>query len=405
MTNKLPTYLVFDTETSTHNVGEDAIGDMAASPFHPDNKMVYVGWHYSDWGNKYVSIEKHLVNFASLKDDFEEYWVGHNIKFDLLHMYMDNGGKGFSKLIKKHMDEGQKVWDTMIVEYLLTGQQSKFVSLDKLSEKYGGTLKDSKIKEYWNNGVSTEDIPEEEIMPYLKQDVLNTKLIFEKQYEKVVKLGMLPLIESQMDALLATIDMEYNGLYFDVEVADSLVTELLKEHQAAKKYIEEYMDKVGIVDPNPSSNDHLSLLLFGGIQKYTVSSPMVRDGEEVRFKSGKRKGEVRTTKVELTKYIKELFLSDVDWAMKKKGFYKTNDEVINTLLGKYKSTREGHASLKLLRTILEYRKFNKDLNTYYRGLLDLRWPTDGCIHGNLNLCSTDTGRLSSSKPNLQNMSN
>ena len=46
------------------------------------------------------------------------------------------------------------------------------------------------------------------------------------------------------------------------------------------------------------------------------------------------------------------------------------------------------------------------MTAYYRGLVDLRvkmnWPF-GKLHGVLNQCVAKTGRLSSTKPNLQNM--
>ena len=47
----------------------------------------------------------------------------------------------------------------------------------------------------------------------------------------------------------------------------------------------------------------------------------------------------------------------------------------------------------------------KKVSTYYRGLVSLikdsNW-NPGTIHGQLNQCVARTGRLSSSKPNLQN---
>jgi len=56
-----------------------------------------------------------------------------------------------------------------------------------------------------------------------------------------------------------------------------------------------------------------------------------------------------------------------------------------------------------LSILLEYRDLDKDLNTYYLGLMKLTWPTDECIHGQVNHCSTGTGRTSSSNPNMQNI--
>ena len=47
----------------------------------------------------------------------------------------------------------------------------------------------------------------------------------------------------------------------------------------------------------------------------------------------------------------------------------------------------------------------KRMTTYYHGLVklidEMKWKKD-TIHGQLNQCVAKTGRLSSSKPNLQN---
>jgi len=60
--------------------------------------------------------------------------------------------------------------------------------------------------------------------------------------------------------------------------------------------------------------------------------------------------------------------------------------------------------LAFLQGLKDYRRIHKDLNTYYMGLLKLVWPTDSCLHGSINHCTTGTGRLSSSSPNMQNIS-
>ena len=62
-------------------------------------------------------------------------------------------------------------------------------------------------------------------------------------------------------------------------------------------------------------------------------------------------------------------------------------------------------SKELIELILTRATLEKRLTAYYRGLVDLRvkmnWPF-GKLHGVLNQCVAKTGRLSSTKPNLQN---
>ncbi len=57
----------------------------------------------------------------------------------------------------------------------------------------------------------------------------------------------------------------------------------------------------------------------------------------------------------------------------------------------------------IIEHLLVYRKLQKIYSTYAEGLQKYIWK-DGCIHTLYNQCVTQTGRLSSSEPNLQNIS-
>ena len=59
--------------------------------------------------------------------------------------------------------------------------------------------------------------------------------------------------------------------------------------------------------------------------------------------------------------------------------------------------------VKIIALIKRYRRLYKDFNTYYAGIAKLVWPNDSCVHANFNHTATDTGRLSCSSPNLQNI--
>ena len=58
--------------------------------------------------------------------------------------------------------------------------------------------------------------------------------------------------------------------------------------------------------------------------------------------------------------------------------------------------------LEEARHILRYRKLNKMLGTYVKGIINRLGP-DGRLHGSLNQHVTDTARLSGTDPNLQNI--
>lgn len=71
----------------------------------------------------------------------------------------------------------------------------------------------------------------------------------------------------------------------------------------------------------------------------------------------------------------------------------TSIEVLNELKDKH----------EVIPLIIEYRKYTKIVSTYSQGLLNYVYD-DGKIHALFNQALTQTGRLSSSEPNLQNIS-
>jgi len=81
--------------------------------------------------------------------------------------------------------------------------------------------------------------------------------------------------------------------------------------------------------------------------------------------------------------------------MAKEGNYSTNEGTLRKLKGK-----KG-----VLDKILHLSKLEKLNGTYYNGLVQLRkemnWDK-GVLHGQFNQTTAISGRLSSSKPNLQN---
>ncbi|WP_033928935.1 hypothetical protein, partial [Vibrio cholerae] len=137
-----------------------------ASPFHPDNKMVCFGAKTLD-AEPVVFRPEHADFPTIISSNGVMLLVGQNIKFDLLWMM-----KTYPDF--REMLPNLCIWDTQLAEYLLTGQDHKMASLNELAVKYGGTLKDDRIAEFWKAGVDTTDIPFPMLEEYQKYDVINT---------------------------------------------------------------------------------------------------------------------------------------------------------------------------------------------------------------------------------------
>lgn len=396
-------YAILDLETTIRNKD---IGSNPASPFFPDNHVVIGKYKmYDEYGRfeeRYTArpnfmTEKHLIALFEGADIL----VGHNIKFDLLHIRKD-----YNSLYNEWVKKGGMVWDTQVVEYLLSGQSHLYPSLDQCAEKYGGTLKDDKIKEYWKNGIDTVDIPVDELREYLDGDIDNTEIVFNRQWEEVDRLGILPLVMTQMRALMALVEIEYNGLYFDVDGA-SQKCETLEERLAIlennlTETMERFLPTNMAVSVKPSSPQQLSAVLFGDKVKTILNVPILGpDGLPLEFKSGKNKGKIRTKKVIETIEKRGMSMKPIG-GRGKAGYYSTDDETLNKLLSQ--AIKDGNTVASVfIADLLTYRTLSKDISTYYKGYSKLVFP-DGFIHPNFNQCATATGRLSSNNPNAQNLS-
>jgi DNA polymerase I-like protein with 3'-5' exonuclease and polymerase domains len=299
------------------------------------------------------------------------------------------------------------VWDTQLAEYLITSQQSKMSSLDELAEKYeseGCTLKDDRIKDFWDAGVETEDIPADILGPYCENDVLNTQKIFLAQMKKVGELRMFALVRTQMEALLAVTEMEFNGMQFNKEGAKKEADKLgIKLATIEAKLIARMQPSFKHRCPMPASNKDISAFLFGGEYEYKEQEEQLdAEGNVIVYKTGLKKGQPKTKSITKTEKVLGNFIASPLWGTKKAGVYKVDESVLKELLNSMGASVL-HPTAEFLMGLLEYRQLMKDVNTYYIGYSKLVWP-DGCIHGKLNQCLTNTGRLSSSSPNLQNIS-
>lgn len=361
------------------------IGKNKASPFWPDNWIVSGGilgrsqdLDILDW-YKSLYFGKDRDRFDYSNNNKIVRLIGQNIKFDM-HYVRKESGDGFTS-------RGKSIWDTQLAEYILTGQQHKFASLDELAVKYGGTQKPDIIKEMWDNGVQTEDIDQDTLMDYMEGDIRNTDLIAMNQMQNIINMDILPFVETQMEALKAVEEMEYNGLYIDIDKLKDLEADLETKIQIQSSIIIGVLARktgVSILRIKLNSNDCLSALLFGGEIKYKQKE---RCGN---YKNGNPKYK------QVEKVIKTLplYLPKEEWKLKKPGYYSTSDAVLTELAE--------NDPLHLIENLQKYRKFKKELSTYIVGLQKLIFP-DGCLHPNLNQAATDTGRLSSSNPNGQNL--
>lgn len=373
--------LVFDCEATGSQTNY-------AHPFDPRNKMCNIGFYNLDTKEtKIIKVEydeqpygKALTEIQELLSQTTEL-VGFNLKFDLA--WLDRYGLD--------LPSKTRLFDCQLAYFILTAQKNSYPSLNGVAQYFGLEKKLDVVKdEYWDRGLDTDEVPYDVLSEYLAQDLLVTANVYVKLQE-VIPDSQRQLIKMSMLDLAVLKDTEKNGLLLDVDKSilkgDAIVGKISE--------IDVWLRKVFNADWfNPNSGDHLSVFLYGGVLEL--------DGKEAyifTYKDGRKAEKTRNCKIPFRS--NGMFKPLEGSALAKEGFYATNEPTLTaiakTAKGEYK---------KVLEIILSRAKLEKLRGTYYHGLPakleEMGW-SDNIIHSNFNQCVAQSGRLSSTKPNVQNI--
>ncbi len=364
--------LVLDVETTTSNNG---------NPFDQNNRLVSIHSYYEGKSDSWYVLDG-VESIDSLVEliDKASIIIGFNFKFD------------FHWLRKYGLDlSGKKFWDCQLAEFLLSNQQKRYPSLDEALENYRLPLKlDIVKKEYWAKGINTDKIPWEILKEYGEWDCISTYKVYQQQKE-LLHGKQLQLFKLDCQDMVVIQEMEWNGLRYDNKLCE-------KKSKDLQEQIKNILTELSLIYPdipiNFGSTDQLSAFLYGGVIK-----------EEKRelighYKSGKKLGEPRyrihTIEHQLPRLVNPLPRS----GLKKEGLFATDESTLKKLKGSQKVK-------EIINKLLSLSKLEKLNGTYYEGMnkinKEMNWP-EGFLHGQFNQVVAATGRLSSSKPNLQNMS-
>ena len=397
-------YLILDLETtSIHSFKR------FCNPFDKRNKIVVLATLLQGQDPELLYAPKTGVKELTIPWEEFNFIVGHNIKFDLLFLWHD---AGFQQWLK----DGGKVWDTMTAEYLLTGQKHTYPSLDALTEQYGGELKDDRVTQMFKAGIGADEIDPDILLPYAEGDVINAETIFLAQTKIARRDGMLPILLTHMEHYLALCEMEFNGLYFNMDEAIRLKDKFTNRVAQLEKDIMSAVQGHWTVPApfNPQADAHVSSLLFNSpITAIEDVELKDEDGEYKRYgPKAQRAGEIKTRKEKVV-YVNQGFGLPLSCTRptKKEGVYSNDKKVLQSILDEGDSQAD-----EVVKILLEYRESNKFLNTYLygqkqknkttvveTGLIPLVQPIDGCIHHSLDTVMTKTGRVNSKNPNGQNI--
>lgn len=361
--------LALDVESTIFNKG---------NPYDSRNSLVCYSWCSSNSGpdaERVLDVGDWRQRLQNQHVDQCSVIVGFNFKFD------------YHWLAKEGIDLSDKqLWDVQIAEFIISNQTNKFPSLDQTCEKYGIEKKKDVVKlEYWDKGINTDQIPWEVLREYAAHDAKITLECYHAQ-KKLMSPAQILLCQLQCMDLHILREMEANGLLFDEELCRKRSAEVDDQISEIKRKLANIYPNIPI---NFGSGDHLSAFLYGGVVKEDAK-------EHIGFyKTGEKAGQPKYKNIVIEHHLPRLYEPLSGSELKKDGLYATDEATLKKLKGKKETVN----------LLLELSKLEKRNGTYYKGLVKLReemhWPP-GLLHGQFNQCVAATGRLSSSKPNLQN---
>ena len=196
-----------------------------------------------------------------------------------------------------------------------------------------------------------DEVPEEEAAPSRIAEVVITGMLGGIIWKEMEELGLQDLYLTMEEPLLKVLsDMEMEGVKIDQ-------AQLRRYAAGLSAQMNEIQDRIremaGEPDLNIMSPKQIGTLLF---EKLNLD-PKIKPKKDVRYT------------------------------------YPTDEETLSALADKHPIVNE----------ILEYRGIRKLLSTYIEPFPTYISPATGKIHTTFNQALTATGRLSSSKPNLQNI--
>lgn len=329
----------FDTETDSLNEIDANLVGMSFSFKKGEAYYAPVGHKEGAQINLKTAVEK----LKSILENSKIGKVGHNIKYDYI-------------VLKKYgVTISPVTFDTMVAAYLLN-PVARALKLDELAFAELG-LEMVKISELIGSGkdeITFDGVDIEKAKIYACEDADITWRLYEHLSADLKKSDLLELmadIEAPLIPVLA--EMELAGILLDSKKLVKISADFEKRIKTLENAI---YKKAGT--------------------KFNIASPI-------------QLGEVLFAKLKLDEKIED----KRELKKLKSGSYSTSASELEKLRGLH----------PIINMISEFRELSKLKNTYIDVLPTLVNARTGRVHTSLNQAITQTGRLSSSDPNLQNI--
>lgn len=304
-----------------------------------------------------TSVDIHL--FKGYMENPQRIFLGWNIKFDLKFLY-------HQRIIP------MRVYDGYLAEKLLwlgypAGMHE--MSLKAASINYLGVDMDKSVRGKIIQTGLTEDV-----IVYAAGDVSYLGKIRDKQLIELEKKGLLKAIDFENEFVKCLAYIEYCGAKLDV---DKWKIKMATDLNNLEKYEAELNEWV---EESEYSSKYCSVNIQGDLFNGFDTKPRCH----INW----------TSSQQVIPLFEELGLN-LKVLDKKTKHYKKSVDI--------KVVEPQASKSPLIPIYIKYKKAAIIVNTFGQKFLNLINPVTGRIHANFNQLGTDTGRLSSTEPNLQNL--
>lgn len=304
-----------------------------------------------------TSVDIHL--FKEYMENPQRMFLGWNIKFDLKFLY-------HQRIIP------MRVYDGYLAEKLLwlgypAGMHE--MSLKAASINYLGVDMDKSVRGKIIQTGLTEDV-----IVYAAGDVSYLGKIRDKQLEQLEAKGLLKAIDFENEFVKCLAYIEYCGAKLDVGKWRIKMTADLNNLERYKAELNDW------VEESEYSSNYCSVNMQGDLFNGFDTKPRCH----INW----------TSSQQVIPLFEELGLN-LKVLDKKTKHYKKSVDI--------KVVEPQASKSPLIPIYIKYKKAAIIVNTFGQKFLNLINPVTGRIHANFNQLGTDTGRLSSTEPNLQNL--
>ena len=347
-------------------------------------------------------------------------YIAHNITYDL-HL-LANEGIDIEKVFEKNSFQDTQIMVHTIDESVEKNLESVTKRLFHVEKShYSDTIKTVTKDEKLSQGLkATQNASFQHVQipiggQYSAEDVWFMKQMFPMLLQGLIDDNSLEIYtKCRIPFMKVLWKMERKGVKVDIDALDKM-QELAEKEAENLKY---KMFELTGVEFNPDSSQHLYEILFGFKKKtiqLTTQAQLEYDTQSQGMTTAK-KAQLKKSFMSNRNCVcfKESYnepnikvsfgFKPVDWT--DGGTYeyeelktpKTGGEVLKKLL-KQNVSKSGHEFIELL---VAYKKLSKLISAFMIGLRECIY-SDGKVHCSFNICGTDSWRLSSQMPNMQQL--